>query len=239
MSHNHDEITKIEEGVERAFFGRRKGHPLRDGQERLMQDVLPNLRVPDGALSNLHALFPIKVKAIWLEIGYGGAEHLLHAAKMYPDIGFIGCEMFQNGIAKAVNGIVTHGLQNIRLATDDAALLLSRLPDAELDQVDLFYPDPWPKRRHRKRRFVLPERVAEVVRVLKSTGVFRFASDIDDYVAWTLMHVQNNGDLRWNARSQNDWRTPDGAGWPDWTRTRYEAKAYREGRCPTYVTFLR
>ncbi len=223
----------------RAFFGRRKGVALRDGQERLMQGALPTLRIPDGPINDLKPLFSQPVTKLWLEIGYGGAEHLLHAAKLYPETGFIGCEMFKNGIAKAVRGITEYPLTNVRLATDDAALLLDRLPDASLDQIDLFYPDPWPKRRHRKRRFISRERVDQIARVLKPQGLFRFASDIDDYVAWTLMHLQPRTDFIWTARSSHDWRTVEGAQWLDWVRTRYESKALREGRIPAYLTFER
>jgi tRNA (guanine-N7-)-methyltransferase len=219
--------------VERAFFGRRKGPALRESQTRGVEEWLPALLLPQGPLSDVRGLFPHPVKAIWLEIGYGGAEHLLHAARENPDIGFVGCEMFLNGIAKAVRGIHAHALTNVRLSTEDAAQLLARLPDGACDQVDLFYPDPWPKRRHRKRRFVSPERLAQIARVLTPCGRFRFASDIDDYVAWTLMHIHAQKDMRWQVAASQDWLTP----WSDWVRTRYEAKALREGRTPTYLTF--
>jgi tRNA (guanine-N7-)-methyltransferase len=219
----------------RAFFGRRKGPALREGQSRGLEERLPLFEISKGdePFADLKSLFAHPVKTIWLEIGYGGAEHLLHAAKCYPDVGFIGCEMFLNGISKAVRGISELALTNVRLSTQDAGELLPRLPDASCEQVDLFYPDPWPKRRHRKRRFISPERLAHIARVITPQGRFRFASDIDDYVAWTLMHIHQQETLQWHATSAKDWQTP----WEDWVRTRYEAKALREGRTPTYLTF--
>jgi tRNA (guanine-N7-)-methyltransferase len=180
------------------------------------------------------------VKEIWLEIGFGGGEHLAHQAEMHPDIGIMGCEPFLNGVAKLVSEIDTRGLSNIRILNDDARFLLERLAPDSLSRVFILYPDPWPKKRHNKRRFVNQETLGFLARALKPGGELRFASDIPDYIAWTLAHVsrfnRDNGEtFGWSAECAADWRTPY-EGWPG---TRYEAKAQREGRTPCYLSFLR
>jgi tRNA (guanine-N7-)-methyltransferase len=220
-----------------AFFGRRKGKALRAGQARLFDTLLPNLCVDlrSSAPPSLAALFPQPVRDVRLEIGFGGAEHLIAQASANPDCGFIGIEPFLNGMAKALAAIDTEGLTNIRLHHGDAIDLLAWLPDASLATVYLLYPDPWPKRRHWKRRFVQDRTVAEIARALSPGGEFRFASDIDDYAAWTLVRLLRSPDFAWTAERADDWRKP----WPDFNGTRYEAKAKREGRTPCYLTFRR
>ncbi len=219
-----------------AFFGRRKGKALRAGQAKLIDTLLPQLAVDLSrpAPQDLSALFP-SAERIRLEIGFGGAEHLIAQAKADPACGFIGVEPFLNGMAKALVAIEANGLSNIRLHHGDATQLLAWLPAACLDRVDLLYPDPWPKKRHWKRRFVQDESVAVIARVVKPGGLFRFASDIPDYVAWTLVRLLRSKDFAWTAEVASDWRKP----WPDFLRTRYEAKALREGRTPCYLTFRR
>jgi tRNA (guanine-N7-)-methyltransferase len=170
-----------------------------------------------------------------LEIGFGGAEHLIAQAEANPGCGFLGVEPFLNGMAKALVAIEAKGLRNIRLHHADATELLAWLPAACLDRVDLLYPDPWPKRRHWKRRFVQDESVQAIARVVKRGGTFRFASDIPDYAAWTLLRLLRSKDFEWTAERADDWRRP----WPDFERTRYEAKAIREGRTPCYLAFAR
>lgn len=220
-----------------AFFGRRKGKPLRAGQARLFDTLLPSLCIDlqSSAPSSLAALFPNAVREIRLEIGFGGAEHLIARAATHPDCGFIGIEPFLNGMAKALAAIEAHGLANIRLHHGDAVDLLAWLPAASLATVYLLYPDPWPKRRHWKRRFVQDRTVAEIARVLRPGGEFRFASDIADYAAWTLVRLLRSPDFTWTAERADDWRMP----WPDFESTRYESKAKREGRTPCYLTFRR
>ena len=223
-----------------AFFGRRKGKRLRPGQEERLATLLPERRVPDPraaphAFADLAGLFPHRPERIVLEIGFGGGEHLAHMARSEPQTGFIGVEPFVNGMAKMLARIDDEELSNVRLWDQDAALLLPALPDASLEAVYLLYPDPWPKRRTRKRRFVSPESLSEIARVLKPGGIFRFASDIDDYVGWTLARAAKEKRLRWMAARADDWRTP----YPGWPGTRYEAKAIREGRTPSYLTFER
>ena len=218
-----------------AFYGRRKGHPLRAHQANLFDELLPRLRVRPEDLKNPAALFPRPMKELWLEIGFGGGEHLAHRARENPDIGFIGCEPFVNGMAKLLAAVESEHLDNVRLYDSDAAHVIAGLPDASVARVFLLYPDPWPKRRHHKRRFVSDEMLVKLARVIKPGGDFWFASDIDHYVGWTLAHILRAPDFVWSAESADDWRTPY-AGWPG---TRYEAKAKREGRIPSYLRFKR
>lgn len=219
----------------RALYGRRMGKALRPGQSALLETRLPALSLPDALPARLEALFAAPVRDVFLEIGIGGGEHLAAERARHPDIGFIGVEPFVNGMAKFLASLGEPVPGNLRLLMGDAAPLLERLPDACLGRVDLLYPDPWPKRRQRKRRFVSPERLGEIARVLQPGGRFRFATDIDDYAAWTLERVAHEKRLAWTATRADDWRLP----WDGWTRTRYEAKAVREGRAPTYLVFER
>ena len=218
-----------------AFFGRRKGKPLRDQQVVRMEHLLPALRVDlsTPAPRPLEGLFAAPVERIRLEIGFGGGEHLVHRASESPATGFIGVEPFVNSMAKLLAEVEERKLENIRLYDDDATQLLDWLPDASIDQIDLLYPDPWPKKKHWKRRFVSQVNLTRFHRVLKPGGHFCFASDIDTYVNWTLAHCAEHGGFEWTARNASDWLTPF-LGWPG---TRYEAKAKREGRASAYLTF--
>ncbi len=220
-----------------AFFGRRKGKALRPAQLAAMKELLPMLRVDptDAAPADLGALFATEFSSYRLEIGFGGGEHLRHSARTAPQTGFIGVEPFINGMAKMVSALRDDPLPNIRLYDDDATLLLDWLPAGSLAQIDLLYPDPWPKKKHWKRRFVSHVNLDRMARVLKSGGQFCFASDIESYVNWTLLHCRRHPAFEWQAQSALHWREPF-AGWPG---TRYEAKAIREGRRPAYLTFRR
>ena len=219
-----------------AFFGRRKGHPLRAHQAGLFETLLPRLAVDlTTPARDLAALFPTPTDDIRLEIGFGGAEHLIARAKADPRIGFIGAEPFVNGIAKALAAIDTEALANIRLHHADAVELLDWLPPASVGRVDLLYPDPWPKRRHWKRRFVNEDNIARLARILRAGGEFRFATDWPHYAEWTLMRLLRASAFAWTAERADDWRKP----WPEFIRTRYEAKAVREGRTPCYLIFRR
>jgi tRNA (guanine-N7-)-methyltransferase len=219
-----------------AVFGRRKGHPLRPRQAALFDTLLPKLAVDLSAPApaDLRALFG-DVDEVRLESGFGGGEHLIAEAERHPRTGFIGVEPFLNGMAKALAAIETHKLKNIRLHYGDATDLLAWLPPGGLSRFDLLYPDPWPKRRHWKRRFVQDRTVASIARSLRPRGEFRFASDIPDYVAWTLIRLKRSPDFIWTAERADDWRMA----WPDFSGTRYEAKAKREGRVPCYLIFRR
>jgi len=220
-----------------AFFGRRKGQQLRGRKEKMMAEELPRLRVDlqSPVSSPLSDLFDAPVERLQLEIGFGGGEHLAHQAQQHRGTGFFGVEPFINGMAKMLGEIDDRQLKNVRLFDDDATQLLDWLPDNSLEQIDLLYPDPWPKKRNWKRRFVNDRNLDRFHRVLKPGGLFRFASDIDTYINWTLQHVERNGRFQWQAQTASHWNLP----WDGWVRTRYEAKAIREGRPPCYLQFLR
>ncbi|TRC73519.1 tRNA (guanosine(46)-N7)-methyltransferase TrmB [Mesorhizobium sp. WSM4307] len=220
-----------------AFFGRRRGKPVRPQQAAALESGLGAYRLDltADAPSDLHTLFESDVAAVRLEIGFGGGEHLLHRAIEAPTTGFIGVEPFVNGMAKMMMAVRATPLANLRVHDDDATRLLDWLPPASLDGIDLLYPDPWPKKKHWKRRFVSPVNLERFARVLKPGSKFRFASDIDTYVNWTLLHCRAHGAFAWQAAEAADWHRPY-EGWPG---TRYEAKAVREGRRPAYLTFVR
>jgi tRNA (guanine-N7-)-methyltransferase len=198
--------------------------------ETLLPRIALDLTVEPKALGSL---FPTPVDEVRLEIGFGGGEYMISQAQASPRIGFIGVEPFLNGMAKALAAIAAQSLSNIRLHHGDATEVLAWLPAASLTRVDLPYPDPWPKRRHWKRRFVQDSSIAAITRVLRSGGEFRFATDIADYATWTLRHMLRFPDLEWTAERADDWRHA----WPGFAGTRYEAKARREGRAPCYLIF--
>lgn len=225
------------DGEPRAFFGRRKGHKLRPRQAHLIETLLPRLAIDlvRAAPNDLRSLFAVPVAEVALEIGFGGGESMIAQAAARPDIGIIGVEPFINGMAKALAAIDSHSLKNIRLHFDDAAALIERLPDAALTRIDLIHPDPWPKRRHWKRRFVQDNMVAQFARILRPGGQFRFVTDVADYAAWTLQRLLRSAQFAWTARCADDWRQP----WPDFTPTRYHAKAAREDRTSCFLIFRR
>jgi len=219
-----------------AFFGRRKGHALKPRQAALFDTLLPRLALDldRPAPSDLRTLFD-RVDGVRLESGFGGGEHLIAEAERNPKTGFIGIEPFINGMAKALAAIDDRGLTNIRLHHGDATDVLAWLRNASLARFDLLYPDPWPKRRHWKRRFVQDDSIAQIARVVRPGSEFRFVTDWPDYAAWTLRHLARAPDFEWTAERADDWRLP----WPGFTSTRYEAKAKREGRVPCYLIFRR
>jgi tRNA (guanine-N7-)-methyltransferase len=219
----------------RAFFGRRKGHRLRPRQAQLIDTLLPQLAVDlaRSAPAELGALFPVAVTEVQLEIGFGGGESMIAQAIERPHTGFLGVEPFVNGMAKALAAIDANKLRNIRLHFDDAVSLIAWLPETSLVRVDLIHPDPWPKRRHWKRRFVQDEMVVKLARVLRRGGEFRFVTDIADYAAWTLQRLIRSKDFEWTAQCADDWREP----WPGFTKTRYHAKAARAERASCYLIF--
>ena len=220
----------------RQLYGRSKGKALRSQQARRIADVLPQVAIDLAVLgAGPAAAFTRPVHAVRLEIGFGGGEHLAAMARAEPDIGFLGVEPFLNGVAKLLAEIEADGLDNLRLMRGDAREVLACLPVASLDRIYLLYPDPWPKRRQRKRRIVDPAFLDEVAHVLRPGGEFRFATDIDDYAGWTLARMAGRADFRWLATQAADWLTP----WDGWHRTRYEEKALREGRVPGYFRFVR
>lgn len=205
------------------FYGRRKGKPLRRRHSDLMESLLPQVAL-DIADPLANSAAPR-----WLEIGFGGGEHLAHQAQLHPGVALTGAEAFLNGVAKLLAEIEERGLRNVRVHYGDARALLEALPDQSMERIYLLYPDPWPKERQKKRRFVSPAALGHFHRVLTDDGLFLFASDIPDYVNWTRDHVAAHGGFA----EVGDPSQP----FADWTRTRYETKAIREGRTPAYLTF--
>jgi tRNA (guanine-N7-)-methyltransferase len=224
-----------EQHHDRAFFGRRKGHTLRPRHARLIETLLPRLAIDlsNPAPAELRALFPVPVDDIQLEIGFGGGEYLIAQAQARPRTGFIGVEPFVNGMAKALAAIESGKLENIRLHFDDAVNLMAWLPRTALTRIDLIHPDPWPKRRHWKRRFVQDATVSRLARILAPGGEFRFVTDIADYAAWTLQRLLRSADFEWTAQGADDWRKA----WPGFINTRYHAKAAREQRASCFLIF--
>jgi tRNA (guanine-N7-)-methyltransferase len=219
------------------LYGRRKGKPLSLRRAALMAEAFPKLAIATDVPPppRLAALFAGVHERVRLEIGFGGGEHLIAAAAAELETGFIGIEPFLNGMAKAVATIVDCGLGNVRLYMGEASTLLDWLPQATLDAVDILYPDPWPKQRHWKRRFISKANLDRLARVLRPGGTLRLATDVASYVTWTLALIINRADLVWTAETKTDWTVP----FPGWSGTRYEAKAIAAGRTPTYLTFRR
>jgi len=226
----------------RYFYGRRHGKALRKGQKELLETRLAALAPkgvgwaenPERTPIDLAALFP-DAREIWLEIGFGGGEHMVAMAAANPGVGIIGCEAYINGVAMLLAKIERAGVTNLAIHPGDARDLMDVLPAESVAQVFLLYPDPWPKKRHHKRRFINLENLGALVRIMAPGGVLRLATDIGDYVRHTLEVVARDGRIAWTAESAADWRRP----WPGWPGTRYEAKALREGRTPHYLTLKR
>ncbi len=217
-----------------ASFGRRKGRTLRTGKQTLLDTLLPKLEITlleNGKLEP-ESLFP-QAKHVWLEIGFGGGEHLAHQAVLYPHAGIIGCEPYINGIGDLLKKINTQKIPNIRIFTDDARLLIGKLPDASLEKVFILYPDPWPKTRHHKRRLVSKETLDMLARVMKKGAQLRLATDHADYATWMLERLLDHPDFIWAAQSSHDWKSPPS----DWVTTRYEQK--RLAGTPTYLNFIK
>ena len=203
------------------FYGRRRGKTLRRHHLQLTEELLPKLRVE---LEN-----PLPAGEVWLEIGFGGGEHLAHQAAQFPEVNFIGAEPFRNGVAKLLALIEEKALSNIRIHDDDVRYLLEKLPPASLAKIFVLYPDPWPKKRHHDRRIVNADTLKQFHALLMPGGMFLFASDINDYVEWTLREAGANGGFRLVSNS--------GEPFENWFQTRYEAKAKREGRKSRYLRF--
>jgi tRNA (guanine-N7-)-methyltransferase len=215
------------------LYGRRAGRPLSTYQQTLVETLLPKIGVPDGPI-DLAALFPA-ARAFAFEVGFGGGEHLAAQALAHPDTGFIGCEPFANGVAKLLTHIDLAKLKNVRVHPDDARDVLPRLPSQSLSAFYVLFPDPWPKLRHHKRRFIQTRTLDELARVLKPGAELRVATDHADYAAWALEHLMADERFRWTAECAADWRVRP-ANWP---ATRYEQKAVAAGRARVYLRFLR
>lgn len=219
-----------------TLYGRRVDRPLRARPAQLMSELLPKIAMADPEIApvDLKALFPGATE-VWFEVGFGGGEHLAWQAEKNPSVGLIGAESFVNGVAKLLTKIDDQDLQNIRVHFGDARPLLEALPDGSLSKLFVLHPDPWPKKRHHKRRMVSPWFFTEATRVLRPGGELRIASDIPDYIRWTLMHARQARGFEWTAQCAADWKTRPA----DWPETRYAAKATREGRTPAFLVFRR
>lgn len=217
-----------------ASFGRRRGRKLRAGKQGLINNLLPKITIslPEDGNFRLDGLKP-DTRGLWLEIGFGGGEHLAHQAKLHPDISIIGCEPYLNGIGDLLKKIDADKLKNIRIYPDDARVLMERLPDSCLDKVFILYPDPWPKARHNKRRLISPEFLDELARVMKPDAVLQLATDHVDYATWMLERLLTHKQFIWNAETCVDWLKPPS----DWIPTRYEKK--RLAGVTTYLSFKR
>jgi tRNA (guanine-N7-)-methyltransferase len=222
---------------QRLVFGRRRGRALGPGRKALIEELLPRLRlaIPGSGRLDPWPLFGAAPRPIWLEIGFGAGEHLAVQAERHGDIGFLGCEVFENGIARLLAEIEHRRLANIRLFTDDARLLLAALPPASIDRVFILFPDPWPKARHKKRRLVSVETLDRLAAVMPGGAELRLATDDGDYLSWMLERVTRHPAFEWPARRPAEWRERPA----DWPPTRYEEKARAAGRQPFFLGFRR
>jgi tRNA (guanine-N7-)-methyltransferase len=207
-------------------FGRRRGRKRSARQQRLLDELLPRVTLD---VSNLPSA------PLWLEIGFGGGEHLLHQARANPGVTLIGCEPFEDGVVKVLDAIDRDNLGNIYIHADDARAILRALPAASIDRAFVLFPDPWPKRKHHKRRLVNRALLADLARVLAPGAELRIATDIADYARTMLMAFQSEPRFIWQVSGPADWRARP----VDWPPTRYEAKALREGRASVYLRFVR
>lgn len=220
------------------FYGRRRGRRLRPGRLQLLSDELPRLAVPcppPGGTIDPRALFADGVAEVWLEIGFGAGEHLLAQAAAHRRAGLLGCEVFIDGIAALLAARATQPVDNVRIFTEDARLLLAALADASLARVFILFPDPWPKARHHRRRLVSPDVVARLAALLQDGGELRLATDDAGYARWMLAHVLADGAFAWTARRPGDWRAPPA----DWVVTRYQQRAQRMGSTAMFLQFRR
>ncbi len=234
MSSDPDASSPLTRGPLRSF-GRIKSRALKPRQAALFDTLLPAIAVPDPAAGPIDpaALMP-EARAVWLEIGFGGGEHLAEQAWRHPDTLMIGCEPFLNGVGSALRHVDERGLKNVRLHADDARDVMAVLPDASLDRIMILFPDPWHKARHNKRRLVQDELAAEIVRLLKPGGGLRFVTDWKDYADWALERFERTPGLQWTADRADDWREAPA----DHVITRYEEKKLGDTP-PIFLDFVR
>lgn len=232
------------------FFGRRKGRVIRKAKSTLLESFLPKIKIEQNCIFDSKTLFGKSVNKVCLEIGFGDGSHLYGQSLKHPDCGFIGIEVFQNGIANLLSlltgikegsnlpddiKLCSDHADNVRIFDDDARLLFARIPDGFFDKIFLLFPDPWPKKKHASRRFVNPENLTELARILKKGGVLRIATDHPIYKTWTLRTMHQCPFFEWTAKKSDDWRYPPA----DWVETKYQKKALREGRRPVFFEYMR
>lgn len=257
MPDNYNNNSGITSSISK-FFGRRSGKKLRKARQRLVDELLPKISIDvsnlnDGEILSINDLFPeiINSDELWLEVGFGGGEHLATQSENNPDICFIGGEVFVNGVASFlahISGNHEYGANeneeikltdnradNVRIFADDIRLLLPHLPNGCVSRFFVLFPDPWPKKRHTLRRFIGPDNLPEITRLIKKDGELRIASDDMGYIRWSLRHLMNSPDFTWTAEKSSDWnKRPN-----DWVATRYEQKALAKGDKPVYLSFIK
>lgn len=232
------------------FYGRRKGRVIRKAKTTLLDAFLPELKITPETIFDKNQLFGTPVEGVCLEIGFGDGQHLAGQALKNPNFGFIGAEVYQNGVANLlslITGIkegtdipdkinLTDGrVDNIRVFDDDIRLLFKQIPDNFLEKIFVLFPDPWPKKRHSHRRFINPDNLTEIARILKKGGILRVATDHRIYKGWTLRQLAADSNFKWTAQSGADWKNEP----VDWVQTKYQKKALREGRKPVFLDFAR
>lgn len=229
-------MTPDTDPSKRILYGRRKGRRLRSSQRRLLAENLAGKALEfDQKIDDPARLFDPPVAKVWLEIGFGAGEHLAAQAQANPDIGLIGCEPFMNGVAQLLGKLERGRINNVRIVADDARPVIDALPEASIDRCFILFPDPWPKRRHNRRRIVSPETLRGIARILVDEGRLRLATDHTDYLRWMLFHTLDDTSFEWCARGPDDWRRRP----PDWPQTRYEEKAAARNVKSTFLEFRR
>ncbi len=231
------------------FYGRRQGRKIRKAKSSLLEQFLPKVEISSDTKISTD-LFGAEVAEVYLEIGFGNGEHLAGQSLKHHEIGFIGAEVFKNGVANLLTlltgikeksdmpahiSLLPERTDNVRIWSDDVRLLFAKIPDGFLSKVFLLFPDPWPKKRHASRRFINPDNLKELARILKKGGILRVATDHPVYKSWTLRQLRDNKDFRWTAKCGNDWKNPPA----DWVETKYQRKAVAEGRRPIFLDFER
>jgi tRNA (guanine-N7-)-methyltransferase len=223
------------------FYGRRRSRRMHNHRQTQFDAVAERFFIP-APTENDTSIDPRsfftteqKLDDVWLEIGFGHGEHIINQAQLNPQIGLVGIEPFINGIASAAIAIQEKSIENIRIYPDDAMQMINRFPAASFSRIFLFFPDPWPKVRHHKRRFIQTETVAMLARLLPEGGTLHLATDIPDLADWMIMHVLENPQFTWTAERQSDWTTPP----QNWVTTKYQHKAIREGRSSVYLDFVK
>ena len=224
-------------GTRELFYGRRRGRPLRAGQRLRQATLLPELsfELPASGQLDPSGLFAVPVRDVWLEIGFGGGEHLAEQAERHPEIGFIGCEVFENGVVKLLGEVDRRRLVNIRIYPGDARPLLAALRPRSIGRLFILFPDPWPKARHHKRRLIAPATLDRLAEIMTDGAELRLATDDPSYLAWMLERTTAHPAFSWTARRPADWRERP----TDWPATRYEQKARKAGRKPSFLRFER
>ena len=231
-------MSEPKQGQRLVFYGRRKGKALTTARQAVTDTLLPRLKIDPpsgGSMIDVGGLFPHKPKEIWLEIGFGAGEHLAAQAERNPDVGIIGGEVFLNGVASLIRYVDENHLSNVRVFNDDVRVLLPALPDKSLARVFVLFPDPWPKVRHAKRRFIGPKNLNQLARLMPEGAELRVASDHPVYIQWVMEQVPPHPCFQWDVKGPEDWAKAPA----DHVETRYQRKAAREGRKPAFFRFFR